>query len=401
MAGYNYINETGTIIPDTSDLLTIVENEYKSVFGEDLDVSPSTPQGKFITAEVINRESLLRNNALLANQINPNLSGGVYLDAIGALTLSERDKNKFSKATVNSTGAAGTIIPKNVRMRTAAYDYFSSSESVTLDSEGLGQVIFIADKEGAIPAASGALSIIVDEVLGWETGTNPDAAILGIAPQSDPAFRKERRVTLAGQSSNLAEATITALYKLDGVTSVTFLENVSASTQVIDGVTMVAKSIYACVSGGDNTEIANAILYKKSGGCNYNNGAGTPITVTVQNPYSLQNFSVKFDRPEEIPVKIRVTIGPSPLVSNPADLVKKAILAYAAGEIPDKDGFIIGAEVSCFELSGAITCTYPLVEVKTVEIALSPSGDFGFATIPVEIFQQATTNEGSIIVVSA
>ena len=86
MADYQYIDTTGVIVPDTATIQSEVEGEYKAVFGQDLVVTPNTPQGVLITAEVAARSNVVRNNAALANQINPNLAGGVFLDAIWAVS---------------------------------------------------------------------------------------------------------------------------------------------------------------------------------------------------------------------------------------------------------------------------------------------------------------------------
>ena len=83
---YEYVDSAGLILPDTSELETEVEDEYKAVFGDDLDVNPETPEGILITAEVTQRAGLVSSNAQVANQINPNFAGGVFLGAIAALT---------------------------------------------------------------------------------------------------------------------------------------------------------------------------------------------------------------------------------------------------------------------------------------------------------------------------
>ncbi len=90
---YNYIEPQGVIVTDTTgEILNEVINEYQNAFGQDL-IAPtinnpqsfSTPQGLLITSETLARQSVVDNNALLANQINPNVSGGIFLDAILAL----------------------------------------------------------------------------------------------------------------------------------------------------------------------------------------------------------------------------------------------------------------------------------------------------------------------------
>src|ERR1700748_2899361 len=110
MALYNFIIESGVIVPDTSELLSEVQQEYKDVFGEDLNVNPETPQGILINAEALSRGSVADNNAALANQINPNIAGGVFLDAICALTGLIRTPDTASTVLAQVTGVAGTTI---------------------------------------------------------------------------------------------------------------------------------------------------------------------------------------------------------------------------------------------------------------------------------------------------
>lgn len=40
MADYQYLTSQGVIVPDTSTLRDDVENEFKNVFGQQLDVIP-------------------------------------------------------------------------------------------------------------------------------------------------------------------------------------------------------------------------------------------------------------------------------------------------------------------------------------------------------------------------
>src|SRR5277367_5673296 len=124
---YQYLDATGVIIADTSSLLADVQGEYQSVFGADLIVTPDTPQGVLITAETLARTEVVNNNAALANQINPNIAGGVFLDAILALTGMQRTAQTQTLVTnVTLTGVAGTVIPAGSQAQTAAGDVFGS-----------------------------------------------------------------------------------------------------------------------------------------------------------------------------------------------------------------------------------------------------------------------------------
>lgn len=137
MAEYNYITSSGVIIPDTAEQRTAVENEFKAVFGQDLDVSPETPQGVLITMETENRDAIVRNNAELANQINPDLAGGVFLDAIWALMGGQRrDATRSILTQVQFGGVPGTIIPKGSLAETLAGDAFFTTKSLIIGKNG-------------------------------------------------------------------------------------------------------------------------------------------------------------------------------------------------------------------------------------------------------------------------
>lgn len=400
MADYNYITSSGILVPDTADLLTGVQDEYRAAFGADVNVDPSTPQGVLITAEVSARSGVLTNNAQLANQINPNLAGGVFLDAIGALTGLQRQAATRSVVPgVALTGVPGTLIPAGTVARTAAGDEFASAGAVTLDGTGAASVDFVAVVAGPVACAVGALTQIVSGVLGWEAVTNATAATLGQDQETDAAFRARRRLTLALQGVALVEAITSALYDVPGVLSLSFRENVASTSQVIDGVTMAPHSIYTCVEGGTDAAVASALLTNKSLGAGYNAGPGPSVTVNVTEPSSGQVYPVTFGRPEAIPIKARVTVRPGSSLLDPQTAIREAILALFSGAVTGEARIGVGSDVSPFELSGAITAFAPGLFVQLVEVTTIAADTYSTDPIPVEIWQRATITGSSIQVV--
>ena len=397
MADYEYIVEQGVIVPDTTVVQSQVQAEYVAAFGTDLDLTPSTPQGLLITVDTLGRTTVIRNNANLANQINPNIAGGVFLDAIMALTGSQRVASTPSTVTVNLTGAPGTVIPVSSQVQTAAGDLFEITADTTLDVTGVASAVFQSVQSGPIPAASGALNQIVTIILGWETATNPLDAILGSTQQSDQQARLFRRNTLALQGMSLPEAIISELVNTPGVTGKpVFRENYTDFTIVVDGITLLPHSIFVCVSGGTDLAVAEALNSVKSGGCNYNGST----TVTITDPYSGQPAIVKFDRPTIIPILVRATVINSSAQVQPVTAVRKAILDYANGLIAGEDGLVVGASVSPFELAGAVNEEVPGLFVQNMEISLASPINYVTSVIPILIFQQAQILEGSITVIT-
>jgi uncharacterized phage protein gp47/JayE len=401
MADYIYIEETGVVVPDTSTLLTDVQAEYQLAFGNDLVTTPDTPQGVLINAEALARAVVVNNNAALANQINPQIAGGIFLDAICALFLISRTSPQHSFVVCNLTGVPGTVIPQGSQARDSVYEnLWQSTQDVTLASDGTGSVTFEAVDAGALAANSGTITQIVSSVLGWETITNPVGATLGAAPQTDQQLRIYRNNTLALQGQGLAEAVISRLIGVAGVNSLTFLENTQDITQVIDGVTMVPHSLYVCVDGSTDESVATTLTNVKGGGCNYNNGAsGNPISFPYTNPFSGQTINVLFDRPDIIEILVRVTAQQNTSVQDPTAAIVQAILDYKNGLIEGEEGLVVGQSVSPFELSGAINKESPGIFVQKVEISLVSPLDYTTNVITIEKWQKADIQATSITVI--
>lgn len=393
--GYQYISENGLIIADTSEILAEVQNEFKAAFGDDLIVTPDTPQGVLITGEVLARDGVVRNNAVLANQINPNFAGGVFLDAILALTGSERDKATRSVVTATLTGVPTTIIPEGAIAETIDGDQFSLASTVIIPLSGTIEGTFYSVEFGPIAAAPEALSVVVSGVLGWETVTNDAAATLGRETQSDQAARGYRRNTLAIQGQGTPEAITSGLYAVEGVKSLQFRENKENSTQVIDGITLVAHSVWACVDGGTDRAVASMLLQKKGGGTNWNGS----VEIGIQDEYSGQIYPVKFDRPTDVQVQTRITIRTGSPVSDPVATVRRAVLDYANGGLSDEPGFATGSSVSPYEIGGAVNRVTPPIFVTKVEVSFTEPTAWTTDTIELELNEIARIVEGAIIVV--
>lgn len=506
---YQYIKPTGLILPDTSVLLEQTQDEWKAAFGDDLVVTPDTPQGVLITAETLARDAVVRNNAAAANQINPNEAGGVFLDGIMALTGIQR--TPASRTVVKSViiaGVPGALIPTGAQTKTIAGDLFETTGPATLDTGGNGTVEFRSVEYGPIACGVGALTVIVTAVLGWETVVNPTAGILGSNTQSDKEARAYRKNTLAFQGLSLPEAITSALYAVEGVTSLSFRENYNSepmgmlisvtggvtlaggtwgltttgeitvgttamqfggSTQALpspnpwpvaafgttgnitlsglatqaggdwagaltagniilvknqstasqngvwvaaagawarhayapaaavilgsnDGISMIRNSVYACVDGGLNTEVADALLENKSSGAGWNGGTA----VARVEKASGQTYTVKFDRPLEIGVLFRVTIKNG----TTAD-VKQAILDYANGRIDGENGFTVGQDVSPFEIAGAINKQFPAIYVANVELSPTSVVAYTNSQLAIALNQVARTQDSYITVVLA
>lgn len=384
MADYQYITPQGVILPDTADIRERVEAEWREALGADIDLSPDTPQGVLVTAEVEARDAVVRNNAEVANQINPDIAGGVWLDAIWALTRGKRrpaTRSQLSGVTLG--GIPGTIIPAGSRAAVSGSgDLFETTATVILDAGGAATVNMQSVEFGPIAAPAGQLVQVATSILGWETINNPSSAALGSLQESDIAARARRRNTLALQGVALPEAITSRLYAVDGVRSVAFRENVTSAWAAIDGILIGPHSIYVCVQGGTDADVAQALLETKSLGAGW---TGTK-KVNLVEPFSGQTYAVNFQRPTAVTVSVRVTARFNGVGAQ--SIIPLALQRYADGELEGQSGFIIGSDVTTFEISGAINQVEPRIFVTNVE--LSTDGiNYASATVPITLKQIA------------
>lgn len=393
---YDYLTHTGVIVPDTSAVLDTVQDEWRSVFGNDLSMNAETPQGVLITADTLGRNAVIRNNAALANQINPNHAGGVFLDAICALTGLERmQATRSTIANAQLTGLPHTVIPQGMRVRTQVGDLFETTDAVTLAPDGTGAINFRSVEYGPIAAPVGTLVHIVDSVLGWETVNNSESATLGQSEQSDASLNRQRKRTLALQGISISEAITSALYATDGVKSLQFRENTESVTRIIDGVSMKPHSIWVCVDGGADIDIAQALLKNKSAGAGWN-GA---VSVETIDSISEQKYTILFDRPTPRYFLTRVIVRVGSSVTDPQITVRNAIIAYAENQFESEAGFMVGTSVSPFELAAAVNRYVPDIYVQRLEISNLAPLNYVTTEIPLEIWEKAFITPSAIQVI--
>ena len=393
MADFQYIDTLGTIVPDTSTTRDEVAAEWQAVFGADLVTTPETPQGVIITLQTEQRDAIARNNAELANQINPDIAGGVYLDALMSFTGgARRSATQSTISGVVFSGVPGTNIPAGSQaIVSGSGQIFTTDNPYIIGSGGSVTGSMTAVEYGPIEVPINGLDTVASAVLGWETVTNPNAAVPGDLEESDIAARRRRLDTLAVQSMSVAEAVVSRVMSIPEVRSMSFRENTAATTQTIDGISMVAHSIYACVEGGSDADVAQALYDTKTAGAGYNGSQ----TVSVTDPYSGQITSVKFDRPTQTPILVRVTVKQTALDAQ--NIVRDAIMDYVNGDLPGGMGLKVGDDVYPFEFSGAINQVQPPLIVTNIEIS-TDGATWSTAPLTVGLDEVATLQRSAITV---
>ena len=124
------------------------------------------------------------------------------------------------------------------------------------------------------------------------------------------------------------------------------------------------------------------------------NGA---VQYDIVDPRSLVTYPVLFDRPTEVALLIRVTVRASSL--DVQNLIPDLVMNYVNGELEGDVSFVVGVDVSPWEISGAINQQEPLISVQKVELSLVGSGTWSSNVYELDIDQVARTQRSSITVV--
>lgn len=397
MATYSYITLNGTIVPDTASIQSDVEQEWVDALGLSEVPDPSSAEGRLIDAEVTSRISVARNNALLANQQNPNLSSGTFLDAHLALIGSERDQAERSTVICDLAGVSGTLIPAGQFVEDDDRNLWKLVSDATLDGSGQATATFRTVDFGPITATSGSVDKIVSGVVGWETVTNPDDAVPGKFAQNDISAKRQRLRELGSNSRSNSYSILAAVNALEGVAGVRFRENFTDTEQVIDNVTLAPHSTWIAVDGGVDAEIAEAYYTSRTGGSGFNGDE----TVSYTDPVTGQVIPVQFDRPTDKPLICRITVRIGNSTSS-LDDIKAAAVAYANGEIEGELGFYLGEDSSPFEVAAGVNEALNNVFVVKCELATVADGEPGYSTdtIDNEIFEKASLTVADVEVVT-
>lgn len=416
---YEYIIASGTIVEDTTDVLTDVQAEWTAALGANLDLDASTPQGTLITGETIARTAVMKNNADMANVINPNLSYGVFLDAICALTGTTRGENDYTNATgVTFSGAPGNqpvTVPAGCRVQTSNGDIFTVAADVVIPSTGTTTGALKSVQYGSYPLPLGNLTIL-DGVIGWGacTITAQTVVAAGTLALTDAQLKNVRIQRLAALGVGSSAAVMAAVSAVPGVTSVLVVENNTGATGTVNGITFTLPSaLWVCVDGtATSAAIAAAMYAAHQGGCPWDYGSagnGTPVdspngTPTLD-PSTGLSYSVKMVNPIYLDAYVNITVHPAAGVAIPTSAVQQAIWNYAAGLEDGEPGLIIDADVSAYEMAGAVARQIPGMYIKSCSVAVvahgaaAPSYPSAYSQeVVIGRFQRALLAIGNIVV---
>lgn len=296
------LDSNGLIIDTLNDIITNLENGYKSIYGTNILISSNTPDGQRINIEaqaIIDLLELIQN---IYNSFDLESATGVSLDRLAPLLNATRQGATFTQQQVNITtdrsltldglddqatdiDGTGYTVADNTGNEFILLDTFNAP------SAGTYLLTFRAKNLGAITTLPNTIVNPVTVVLGVTNIDNPSGVLeLGVNGELDAQFRLRLLKSPANRSKGFTDGLLGELLNIPSVTDARIYENFTSAT---DSNNIPSHSIWCIVEGGANTDIANQIYTKKNSGCGLK---GSVIIDIIKD--NGETFQAKFDRPQ-------------------------------------------------------------------------------------------------------
>ena len=339
--------DEGYVLKPQNEWFQDEEDRYKEI-DPDWNLDPSTPDGMKLATDSEIWANLDELGQKAYNSKDPSKAVDNELDAISAITGTERGKGTFSTSSVNLVGTNGTII-----LAGKFIDSVENGSRWTIDADtviaGVTAAAITATERGDIQASIATITKIVNPQSGWESATNPAVAVVGANPDTDAELRIKRDSGVALPGQNQIDSTFAAINNLDDVKHVRIYENDSISPVDANGLPIFSTAIL--VDGGTDEDIANAVYSKRNPGP-IQHELTNPVTVPITSSVTGNQKDIKFNRPDYVDVTIVYEVtDDGTLPANIEQLIKAATLDYVNGELLDADdgfnqsGFTIGEDV--------------------------------------------------------
>lgn len=229
--------KTGLYPDEIATVRETVRQDWKNAFRKDgqpeLNTEPETPAGQLIdsqTAAIVNKDNEV---LFVANQFNPLTASGVWQDALGKIYFIKRKVAQRSEAVCRCTGLAGTVIGAGARIKSAVDGTeWDCIDEATIPLEGVIDVRFQAQTPGPVVAAANTLTDIVTITPGWDSVTNPNAAVEGRLEESQIEFENRRYASVAANARGSINALYGDIANLPDVLDAVVLENVGNEPQL-------------------------------------------------------------------------------------------------------------------------------------------------------------------------
>jgi hypothetical protein len=195
------------------------------------------------------------------NSYSPTTAQGVGLSSVVKTNGITRDVASYS--TVGLLVVAQVGLPLNNCSASDGIYTWSIPNGTLIPSAGELLVTATCTTIGAINAAPGAIDIIATPTAGWQSVTNPAAAVPGLPVETDPQLRARQYQSTMISSKTLTDGIVGAILSLPEVVACTPYDNDTSTTNSLG---IPASALSLVITGGVISQIASTLFLLKGPG---------------------------------------------------------------------------------------------------------------------------------------
>lgn len=339
----NSIGPNGLTISTRQEILDALINGVPgypgmvAIFGPNVNVGPNTPDGNLLNLVALVISDTLELLAQVNASFDPDQAVGTILDSRAAINGVTRQGATYTIQNVQVSVDRALTLPgldtsTPFTVADSSGNQFNLITSYAFGAAGDAELSFQAANIGPVQTTIGTILNVVTPQLGVTTVNNDEAAtIIGLAQETDAAFRARRARSVSLPSQGFIEGLTGALIDIEGVKQAIVLENI---TNAVDANGIPAHGIWAIVDADSslNAEIAQVIYVKRNAGADMK-GA---ISVPVARPAG-PDLDVLFDHPTVVNPWIKFSVA---AVTGTVDVpyIRNQLLIllkYTIGQIAD------------------------------------------------------------------
>ncbi|HGZ0313314.1 TPA: baseplate J/gp47 family protein [Klebsiella pneumoniae] len=314
------VTAEGISAPDYQTVLDTITGYFQQIYGSDAYLEPDSKDGQLVALVALAIHDANNTAISVYRSFSPATALG------DALTSNVKINGITRRAATNSTvdllltGTVGTTIT-NGSVRDTNGVIWNLPATVVIGTDGTVIATATCSSTGSVAAVAGSVNGINTPTRGWASVTNPLAATVGVAAETDAELRVRQSQSVALASLTPFDAVDGAIANVEGVTRHKLFEN---DTETTDANGLPAHSISAIVEGGDATSIANTIRSVKGQGVSTYGTTAVIVTDKYGNPYT-----IRFSRPIDVPVYVSITLKAlTGYSSEVGDEIKAAVASY-------------------------------------------------------------------------
>lgn len=314
------VTAEGISAPDYQTVLATITGYFQQIYGSDAYIDPDSKDGQMVSLVALAIHDANNTAIAVYNSFSPSTAIGAGLSSNVKINGITRRAATNSTVDLLLTGTVGTAIT-NGSVRDANRVVWNLPATVVIGASGTVVATATCANAGAVAAVAGSVNAINTPTRGWSSVTNPLAATVGVAAETDAQLRVRQSQSVALPSLTPFEAVDGAIANIDGVTRHKLYEN---DTDNPDANGLPPHSIAAIVEGGDATVIANSIRGVKGQGVTPYGSTVIVVPDKYGNPHP-----VGFSRPVDVPIYVKITIEPlTGYTSQVGEEIKAAVSAY-------------------------------------------------------------------------